>query len=117
MIQLDSNSSKFWLIQKLPSLAPKIWSKIWMEGIWDNEQLSLWRYPQIQNGFWNKNLRSSHELKSRKIWLKILGDLEFDETCPTASFVHLIAKKIKFPAKADQKFEFLLKVEFGLTSQ
>jgi hypothetical protein len=49
--------------------------------------------------------------------LKILGDMEFDETWPTASFVHLIARKIKFPAKADQKFEFLLKVEFGLTSQ
>jgi hypothetical protein len=29
----------------------------------------------------------------------------------------LLQEKIKFPAKADQKFEFLLKVEFELTSR
>jgi hypothetical protein len=49
--------------------------------------------------------------------LKILGDLEFDETWPTTCCLHLIERENKFPAKADQKFEFLLKVEFGLISQ
>jgi hypothetical protein len=31
--------------------------------------------------------------------------------------LHLIARKNKFPAKENQNFEFLLKIEFGLISQ
>jgi hypothetical protein len=48
--------------------------------------------------------------------LKTLGDLEFDETWLTGSLSHLIAKENEFPAKEDQKLEFLLKMEFGLIS-
>jgi hypothetical protein len=53
---------------------------------------------------------SLYELKSRNIWLKILGDLEFDETFPTTSFVHLIERKNKFQANMGQEFEIPLKV-------
>jgi hypothetical protein len=49
--------------------------------------------------------------------LKILGELEFDETWPTDSFVHLIERKIKLQAIMGQEFEIPLKVEFGLISQ
>jgi hypothetical protein len=49
--------------------------------------------------------------------LKILGDLEFDETWPTAFFVHLIERENKFQANMSQEFEIPLKVEFGLISQ
>jgi hypothetical protein len=49
--------------------------------------------------------------------LAILGDLEFDETCPTASFVHFIEGKNKFQANMGQEFEIPLKVKFGLISQ
>jgi hypothetical protein len=49
--------------------------------------------------------------------LKNLGDLEFDETWPTASFVHLIEGKNKFQANMSQEFEIPLKVEFRLISQ
>jgi hypothetical protein len=49
--------------------------------------------------------------------LKNLGDLKFDEIWQTASFLHLIKNKNKFSAKEDQKFEFLLKVKFGLILQ
>jgi hypothetical protein len=49
--------------------------------------------------------------------MEILGTLEFDETCPTAPLLHLISRKNKFPTNMDQKFEFLLNVEFGLFSQ
>jgi hypothetical protein len=49
--------------------------------------------------------------------LKILGDLEFNETWPTASFVYLIEGKNKFEANMGQEFEISLKVEFGLISQ
>jgi hypothetical protein len=44
--------------------------------------------------------------------LKIFGDLEFDETWPTASFVHLIERKNNFPINMGQEFELSLKVEF-----
>jgi hypothetical protein len=44
--------------------------------------------------------------------LKILGGLEFDETLPTTSFVHLIERKIKFPTNMGHEFEISLKVEF-----
>jgi hypothetical protein len=40
--------------------------------------------------------------------------MEFDETCPTISLLHLIARKNKFPSKVDQKSKFLLKVGFEL---
>jgi hypothetical protein len=49
--------------------------------------------------------------------LRILGDLEFDETWPTAFFVHLIEGKNKFQANVGQEFEISLKVEFGSISQ
>jgi hypothetical protein len=59
---------------------------------------------------------SFYELKSRKFWLKILGDMEFDETWPTASFIPLIERKNKFQVNMGQEFEISLKVEFGLIS-
>jgi hypothetical protein len=43
--------------------------------------------------------------------------LEFDETWPTTSFVHLIEKKNKFPTNMGQQFEISSKVEFWLISQ
>jgi hypothetical protein len=49
--------------------------------------------------------------------LKILGDLEFDETWPTASFVHLIEGKNKFQTKVGLEFEIPLKVEFFINSK
>jgi hypothetical protein len=49
--------------------------------------------------------------------LKILEDLEFDETWPTNSFVYLIEGKNKFQANVGQEFEISIKVEFGLISQ
>jgi hypothetical protein len=49
--------------------------------------------------------------------LKILGDLEFDETWPTDSFVHLIERKNKFQVNMGQEFKIPLMVEFGLMSQ
>jgi hypothetical protein len=48
--------------------------------------------------------------------LKILGDLELNETWPTTSFVHLIERKNKFQANMGQEFEFPVKVEFVLIS-
>jgi hypothetical protein len=47
---------------------------------------------------------------------EILGALEFDEIWLTSSLLYLIARKNKFPAKEYKKFEFLLKLEFGLIS-
>jgi hypothetical protein len=49
--------------------------------------------------------------------LKILGDLEFDETWPTASSIHLIERKNKFQENVGQESESSLKVKFGLISQ
>jgi hypothetical protein len=49
--------------------------------------------------------------------LRNLGDLEFDETWPTTSFVHVLERKNKFQANMGQEFEIPLKVEFGLISQ
>jgi hypothetical protein len=49
--------------------------------------------------------------------LKILGDIEFDETWPTASFLYLIEGKNKFQANVGQEFEISLKIEFRLISQ
>jgi hypothetical protein len=46
--------------------------------------------------------------------LENLGTLELDEIWLTISLLHLIARKNKFPAKEDQKFEFPLKNGFGL---
>jgi hypothetical protein len=43
--------------------------------------------------------------------------LEFDETLPTASFVHIIERKNNLQVKMGQQFEIPLKVEFGLISQ
>jgi hypothetical protein len=96
---------------------PKNWNKIWLESIRDKEQLSLYRFPQIQYGFWTKIRKNFYVLKSRNIWLKILGGLEFGETWPTASFVHLIEGKNEFQANVGQEFEISLKIEFGLILQ
>jgi hypothetical protein len=49
--------------------------------------------------------------------LKTLGDLEFDETWPIDSFVHLIEMKNKCQANMGQEFKIPLKVVFGLISQ
>jgi hypothetical protein len=49
--------------------------------------------------------------------LKTLGDLEFDETWPTTSLVHLIERKIKFQANMGQEFKIPLEVKFGLIPQ
>jgi hypothetical protein len=46
-----------------------------------------------------------------------LGTLEFDEIWISSSLLHHIAKENEFPAKEDQRFEFLLKMGFGLISQ
>jgi hypothetical protein len=43
--------------------------------------------------------------------LKILGDLEFDKTWPTASFVDLIEEKNKFQVNVGQEFEIPMRVE------
>jgi hypothetical protein len=36
--------------------------------------------------------------------LKFFGNLEFGEIWPTSSCLHLVVRKNKFPAKADQNF-------------
>jgi hypothetical protein len=46
--------------------------------------------------------------------LEILGTLEFVEIWLASSLLHLIARKNKLPAKGNQKFEFPLKMGFGL---
>jgi hypothetical protein len=46
--------------------------------------------------------------------LENLGNLEFDEIWLTSSLLHLIARKNNLPAQEDQKFEFPMKMEFGL---
>jgi hypothetical protein len=46
--------------------------------------------------------------------VEILGTLEFGETLLASSLLHLIARKNKFPAKGDMKFEFPLNMGFGL---
>jgi hypothetical protein len=53
-------------------------------------------------------------LKSKKNSLEIVGTLDFNEIWLASSLLHLIARKNKFQAKEDQKFEFPLKMEFGL---
>jgi hypothetical protein len=55
-------------------------------------------------------------MRTRKNSLDKLGTLEFDEIWLTHSLLHLIAKENEFPAKEDQKFEFLWKLEFGWIS-
>jgi hypothetical protein len=69
------------------------------------------------NGSRIKIQRILYELKTRKNSLDKLGTLEFDKIWLTSSLLHLIAKENEFPAKEDQKFKFLLKLEFGLLSQ
>jgi hypothetical protein len=46
--------------------------------------------------------------------LEIPGNMEFDEIWPEVPFLHLVARKINFPAKVDPKLEFLLKVGFEM---
>jgi hypothetical protein len=53
-------------------------------------------------------------LNSHRNSLEILGTLEFDEIWLASSLLHLTTTKNKFAAKEYQKFEFLLKMEFGL---
>jgi hypothetical protein len=40
--------------------------------------------------------------------------LDFNEIWLASPWLHLIARKNKFPGKEDQKFEIPLKMEFGL---
>jgi hypothetical protein len=53
-------------------------------------------------------------LKLKKNSLEILGTLDLNEIWLASSWLHLIARKNKLPAKEHQKFEFPLKIEFGL---
>jgi hypothetical protein len=53
-------------------------------------------------------------LNSHRNSLEILGTLEFDEIWLAGSLLNLVSRKNKFVAKENQKFEFLLKMEFGL---
>jgi hypothetical protein len=48
--------------------------------------------------------------------LENLGTLDFDKIWPASSWLHLIARKNKFPSNKDQKFEFQSKRKFGLIS-
>jgi hypothetical protein len=48
-------------------------------------------------------------LKSKKNSPEFLGTLGFNEIWLESSLLHLIARKNKFPAKEDQKYEFPLK--------
>jgi hypothetical protein len=41
LIQMISKPFKLWSIEKGPSWARQIWNKIWLEHIWNKEQLSL----------------------------------------------------------------------------
>jgi hypothetical protein len=58
----------------------------------------------------------SRSRKQGKIDWKFLGTRILMKLGQQLPFYTLLKVKIKFPAKADKKFEFLLKVEFGLTS-
>jgi hypothetical protein len=53
-------------------------------------------------------------LNSHRNALEILGTLEFDEIWLASSLLHLVSRKNKFVAKEDRKFEYILKMEFGL---
>jgi hypothetical protein len=55
-------------------------------------------------------------LNFNKNSLEILGTLEFTEIWLACSLSHLIARKNKFPAEEDHKFECQLKREIGLIS-
>jgi hypothetical protein len=50
--------------------------------------------------------RSSFELKLNENSLEILGTLEFDETCSTTPFLHLLTRKNKFPANMSQNLNY-----------
>jgi hypothetical protein len=63
---------------------------------------------------WIKIQSSFYELKLKKNSLEILGTLDLNEIWLASSWLHLIARKNKLPAKEHQKFEFPLKIEFGL---
>jgi hypothetical protein len=80
-----------------------------------------WREFEIRNNFPYKGFlifEMDFELKFReasmtRISIEILETLEFDEIWLASSLLHLIARKI-IPAKENQKFEYQLKMEFGL---
>jgi hypothetical protein len=55
-------------------------------------------------------------LNFNRISLEILGTLEFGELWLANSLLHLIARKNKFTAKEDQKFEISSKREIRLIS-
>jgi hypothetical protein len=68
--------------------------------------------------FEQKFRESSMSWKQGKNDWNFLGTRILMKLGQQLSFLQLIErKKNKFPAKADQKFEFLFKVEFGLISQ
>jgi hypothetical protein len=72
MVQTDLKFFKFWLVQKVPSRAPKNWNKIWMERDWDEEQLFLKKFTHIRNGFGTKIQRTSMSWISLEIHWKFL---------------------------------------------
>jgi hypothetical protein len=72
IFQTDLKFSKFWLIQKVSSHAPKIGNKIWLESDWDEEQLYIKNFPQIRNGFGTKIQRTSMSWILIEIYWKFL---------------------------------------------
>jgi hypothetical protein len=99
------------------SLAPKFLNKICLERGWDEEQLFLNDFPQIQNGFGVKIQRTPMSWISIENLLKILGTLDFNEIWSASPLLHLIARKNKFSSKEDQKVEFHSKWEIQLISR
>jgi hypothetical protein len=89
----------------------------------------VWKVFEIRNNFpYNDFLKfeMNFELKLReasmswkqgKIDWNFLGTRILIKLGQQLRFYTLLRRKIKFQQKGDQKFEFLLKVEFGLISQ
>jgi hypothetical protein len=95
----DSNLLKLWPTQKVPSRTPKIGNKIWLEREWDEEQLCLKNYAQIQNGFGTKIQRTSMNWISLKIHLGFLElwiSMNFGQQAPCYT---LSPRKINFHQK------------------
>jgi hypothetical protein len=115
--KLSSNSFKLWLLEIGPP------------GPQNFETKYGWKVFEIRNNFpYRDFLRFEMDLEpkfrepsmswiSRKIRLKNLDYLEFDETWPTTPYVQLIKGKNNFQANMGQEFEIPLKVDFGLISQ
>jgi hypothetical protein len=80
----------------MSSLAPKIRNKIWMKRAWDEEQLFLKSFPQIQNGFGSKIQRTSMSGISLEIhweFLELWISMKFGQQAPCYT---LLQEKINF---------------------